>query len=121
MQVAGEQVTCWNLGEFAVSASHRSLGPALRLQRACLGPVLEGAVAFSYDNPNEGFLAVYLRLGIPVTAQVARHLKPLRVVRSCARWMRSRMLARPPSLLGHGPSRLRHVHLCAGRRIDPRP
>src|SRR5437773_3037717 len=121
MQVAGEQVTCWNLGEFAVSASHRSLGPALRLQRACLGPVLEGTVAFSYDNPNEGFLAVYRRLGIPVTAQVARYLKPLRVDRRLARWIRSRMIARPLSLLGNGLLRLRDVPLRVGRRFEIRP
>lgn len=121
MQVEGEQVTCWNLGEFAVSASYRSLGPALRLQRACLGPVFEGSVAFSYDNPNEGFLALYRRLAIPVTAHVARYLKPLRVDRRLARWIRSRTMARPLSLLGNGLLRLRDFPLRAGRRYEIRP
>ena len=95
MEVEGKQLTCWNLGEFAVSASYRTLGPALRLQRTCLGPVLEGSVAFSYDNPNESFLAVYRRMGIPVTGHVARYLKPLRVDRRLAGWIRNRMIARP--------------------------
>lgn len=121
MQVEGEQVICWNLGEFAVNASHRSLGPALRLQRACLGPVLEGRVAFAYDNPNECFLAVYRRLGIPVTAHVARYLKPLRVDRRVPGWIRTRMIARPLSLLGNGLLRLRDVPLRAGRRFEIRP
>src|SRR5438309_4631486 len=121
MQVEGEQVTCWNLGEFAVSVSHRSLGPALRLQRACLGPVLEGTVAFSYDNPNEGFLAVYRRLGVPVTAHVARYLKPLRADRRLAARIRSRRIARPLSLLANGLLRLRDIPLRAGRRYQILP
>ncbi|HMC83851.1 MAG TPA: GNAT family N-acetyltransferase [Candidatus Polarisedimenticolia bacterium] len=121
MQVGGEQVTCWNLGEFAVSASYRSLGPALSLQRACLGPVLEGRVAFSYDNPNECFLALYRRLGIPVTAHVARYLKPLRVDRRLAGWIRSGLISRPLSILGNGLLRLRDVPLRARRSYEIRP
>jgi len=120
MQVQGEEVTCWNLGEFAVNSSHRSLGPALLLQKASLGPILEGRVAFSYDNPNTCFLAVYRRLGIPVTAHVARYLKPLRVDRRVARWIRSRLIARPLSALGNGLLRLGDVALRAGRRFEIR-
>ncbi len=121
MEVEGKQVTCWNLGEFAVSASYRTLGPALRLQRTCLGPVLDGSVAFSYDNPNESFLAVYRRMGIPVTGHVARYLKPLRVDRRLAGWIRNRMIARPLSALGNGLLWLKDASLRAGRRHAIRP
>ncbi|MGQ0793013.1 MAG: hypothetical protein ACT4NX_02885 [Deltaproteobacteria bacterium] len=72
-------VICWNLGDFAVRADFRSLGPGLMLQRACVAPVLAGEIPFCYDHPNRRMLAIYKRMGIAQTGEVFRFAKPLRV------------------------------------------
>jgi len=79
MYVRGELVSCWNLGDFAIRKRHRSLGPAVALQRACLREVTEGRVAFAYDHPASNMMAIYRRLGIEATGNVVRFAKPLRL------------------------------------------
>ena len=37
--IEGREHTCWNLGDFAIRPDHRSLGPAVRLQRAAVAAV----------------------------------------------------------------------------------
>src|SRR5208337_3026068 len=51
MFVDGKKVVCGQVGEFVVDAKYRSLGPALMLQRATLGPVNSGEIAICYDCP----------------------------------------------------------------------
>src|SRR5271169_5751157 len=49
--VDGKAVLGGQVGDFVVDPSHRSLGPALRLQRATFEPVYSNALAFCYDCP----------------------------------------------------------------------
>ena len=106
----------WVLGDFCVAAKYRALGPALRLQRACLEELDRGRVAFCYDFPSVGMLSLYARLGIKPAGQVVRLAKPLRIDRkvraaagaTAARWLspvgnawlalRARRSARDPDL-----------------------
>jgi len=79
--VDGHEEVSWVLGDFCINDAHRSLGPALMLQRVCLAEVDSGAVAFCYDFPSTGMMAVYKRLHIDPSQRMVRLAKPLRVDR----------------------------------------
>lgn len=66
------------LGDFCVSARHRSLGLAVRLQRRCLEEVEQGGFVAGYDLPSNAMLAVYRRLGRQPGSQMVRLVKMLR-------------------------------------------
>jgi hypothetical protein len=80
MWVGGELQKCGQVGDFAVSASHRSLGPALLLQRATFDPVNQGELAFCYDcPPHQAGMSTFRRLGLRPNCKVYRYALPLRV------------------------------------------
>jgi hypothetical protein len=68
----------WVLGDFCLSEQFRSLGPALKLQRACMES-LEPPYDFLYDFPSKPMMAVYNRLGAQQTSTLVRWAKPLRM------------------------------------------
>jgi hypothetical protein len=67
------------LSDFCVADAYRALGPALQLQRACLGGQPGEDVTFCYDFPGSGMLAVYKRLRIEPFGQMRRLVYPLRI------------------------------------------
>jgi len=71
----------WVLGDFCLASQYRSLGPALQLQRACLGVLEQKDSEFCYDFPSASMVAVYKRLGFSETGVMLRLAKPLRVDR----------------------------------------
>ncbi len=71
----------WVLGDFCVSRAHRSLGPALRLQRACQERIAEGRSNFWYDFPSREMMAIHKRLGVKRIERLVRFAKPLRLDR----------------------------------------
>ncbi len=80
MWVGGEVQMCGQVGDFAVSASHRTLGPAVLLQRATFNPVNNGELAFCYDcPPHQAGMSTFRRLGIQPNCKVHRYALPLRV------------------------------------------
>lgn len=80
MWVGDRLQMCGQVGDFAVSASHRSLGPALLLQRATFGPVDCGELAFCYDcPPHDAGMSTFRRLGMRSNSKVYRYALPLRV------------------------------------------
>ena len=101
VQVYGENIVCWNLGDFAISESFRSLGPAILLQRACLLPIAEGKIPFSYDHPSVGMTAVYERIGVPPTGKVIRFAKPIKIDNKIKRYVGEGILARGFSSIGN--------------------
>jgi hypothetical protein len=78
VEIEGRTELAWVLSDFCVAERHRSLGLALQLQRACLAPIEQGEIAFGYDFPSGGMLAVYRRLGIGSDRQVRRFARVLR-------------------------------------------
>lgn len=88
-----ESLEGWVLGDFCLAPEYRTVGPALRLQRACLNEMDGAGAAFCYDFPSAGMTAVYRRLGIEPQGQLVRLAKPLRVDRKLR------------SALGRGPAR----------------
>ena len=78
--VGPELKICGQVGDFAVPASHRSLGPALLLQRATFEPVNQGKLALCYDCPPPGAaMATFRRLGFESNCTMERYALPLRV------------------------------------------
>ena len=79
LRVGGVAATGWVLGDFFVVPQYRSLGPAVQLQRACLGGVDSKSAQFYYDFPAAAMLPVYSRLAVKPTARLVRFAKPLRL------------------------------------------
>jgi hypothetical protein len=79
--MSGQANVAWVLGDFCIADDYRSLGVALKLQRACLQDIDSGAAAFCYDFPSTAMMAVYQRLGIHALRHMVRLAKPLRVDR----------------------------------------
>jgi hypothetical protein len=72
--IDGQLALSAQVGDFAVEKSHRSLGPALMLQKATLAPVDEGEFAFCYDcPPHDRGMATFQRLGLSAVCRMSRH------------------------------------------------
>jgi GNAT superfamily N-acetyltransferase len=81
LYIGQEEKTGWVFGDFCVSDRHRSLGPAVALQRALLEAADSNGISVSYDFPSTAMTAVYKRLKIEPMAQMVRMAKILRVDR----------------------------------------
>ena len=79
MYWSGREALGYVLGDFCVDADHRSLGVALKLQRACLEDLQRQAARFVFDFPSRSMLAVYKRLGIDSGEWMIRYARPLRL------------------------------------------
>ena len=94
---------CGQVGDFAVDASHRSLGPAVMLQRATFEPVDRGALAFCYDcPPHEQGMATFRRLGIDATCRTVQFARPLRAERLVEKRLGRGPLAATVTALANG-------------------
>ncbi len=77
--VNGKAMICGQVGEFAVDAPYRSLGPAVMMQRATFTPVDSGEVAFCYDcPPHDQGMSTFVRLGMNANTEVTRYALPLK-------------------------------------------
>jgi hypothetical protein len=101
MLVRGAPETAWVLGDFCVAEDYRTLGPAVRLQRACLEGIDAGHAAFAYDFPSEAMTGIYHRLGIKPHGQVVRWARRLRVDPTVRRLVPDGRLAAGVSRLGN--------------------
>jgi hypothetical protein len=77
LHLGASRIQAANLADFAVSASHRSLGPALMLMKRAMA---SAAASFDlvYGLPNAKSAAVCRRAGLRSLGTVQRHAKPLR-------------------------------------------
>jgi hypothetical protein len=79
MWAGGKPVLGGQVGSFVVDAGHRSLGPALLLQRATFEPVDSGTLAFCFDcPPHDQGMSTFVRLGMQVNAKIVRYTRLLR-------------------------------------------
>jgi hypothetical protein len=99
--VEGRKEVAWVLGDCWVTKRYRSLGPALILQRVCFSEMASGAAGFCYDFPSVSMVAVYKRLGFPVTGRMYRWAKLLRVERKIREMVKLSILERGVSALGN--------------------
>lgn len=94
MYCDGNEIVGLVFGDFCMSERFRSLGPALRLQRACLEAAQESPFEFFYDFPSVGMMAVYKRLGFLQSGELRRWAKPIRAERVIQRIVKSKGLTR---------------------------
>src|SRR5271165_1912224 len=79
MYVDGKPMVAGQVMHFVVDASHRSLGPAVLLQRATFDPVNSGALDFCYDcPPHDQGMSTFVRLGMRSNCEVIRYALLLR-------------------------------------------
>ena len=79
VHVDGKQAVCGQIGGFAVNASHRSLGPAVLLQRTTFEPVDSGAIPFCFDcPPHDRGMSTFVRIGMRPSCAVTRYVFLLR-------------------------------------------
>lgn len=79
MWVGGRVELCGQVGDFAIDPGHRSLGPALMLQRATFEPVEAGSLALCYDcPPHERGMSTFRRLGKSASATMTRYARLIR-------------------------------------------
>lgn len=101
MRLGERRLDGWVLGDFCIAPSHRSLGPALQLQRAAIEAVDRGEVDMWYDFPSRTMTSVYRRLGVPTHAQLVRLVRPLRVDSLIESKLPSQGVARAISAVGN--------------------
>ena len=99
--VGDREISGWVLGDFCLDAGYRSLGPALQLQRACLGVTESNGGMFCYDFPSASMVAVYKRLGIEPTGKMLRLAKPLRVDRKVKEMIKNAAVERMVTSVGN--------------------
>jgi len=76
---------CGQVGDFAIDADYRSLGPALMLQRATFEPVDLERLALCYDcPPHDRGMSTFRRLGMTASTTLVRHARLLRTDRQLA-------------------------------------
>jgi hypothetical protein len=104
----GNQVeVCGQVGDFAIDPSHRSLGPALMLQRATFGPVDGGHLALCYDcPPNARGMSTFRRLRMTSSATMQRHTRLLRTDRQIAKYLGRGLASAAAARLGNAVIRL---------------
>ena len=79
MFIDGKAMLCGQVGEFVVDATHRSLGPAVLLQRATFDPVNSGDITLCYDcPPHDQGMSTFRRLGMRPSCEVFRYAILLR-------------------------------------------
>jgi hypothetical protein len=91
---SGRKARGYVLGDFCIHRTHRSLGSALALQRACLDGLSADNGEFAFDFPSKSMVAVYNRLRIAIDDSVVRYVKLLRADFAIARRVRNRAAAR---------------------------
>jgi|SRR5208282_4848849 len=103
MYVRNQELRCALLVDLWIHPEYRTLGPALKLQRACLDEIRAGAYSLYYDFPQSSMLAVHKRLGVDASHQFVRLTKPLNVEGKFGRVAQVPVLGR---LLTSGTNRL---------------
>src|SRR5579863_769656 len=79
MLLDGKVMIGGQVGDFVIDATHRSLGPAVLLQRATFQPVDTGKIPFCYDcPPHDAGMSTFLRLGMRPNCEVVRYALLLR-------------------------------------------
>ena len=121
LRTEGRPFDAWVLGDFCVDQAHRSLGPALQLQRAVSAAVDRGEVDAWYDFPSRTMQAVYGRMGLSAAGEIVRLVYPLRVDRVVERKLDNPVLAKGLSAVGNAVLGTRDALRRRDSSVDVRP
>ena len=78
MFARGREILGCVVADTWVHPDHRVLGPALKLQRACIADIRSGTFALGYDYPRQAMPAVYQRLRLTPVDSLVAYLQLLR-------------------------------------------
>jgi hypothetical protein len=101
LRLGARELRAWVLGDFCVSQSLRSLGPAIRLQRAAFDAVERGDVDLVYDFPSRSMMAVHRRMGARQCGELVRRVYLLKADRAVADRIGHSTLAKGLSAAGN--------------------
>jgi hypothetical protein len=121
MWLHGQPRLCGQVGDFAVDAGYRSLGPAVLLQRATFQPVDAQELTFCYDcPPHDRGMATFQRLRLTPNCRMVRYARLLKVDRLVRRYVRPPLAARPLAAAGNTVLRLvgRRGRRAAGTEVS---
>jgi hypothetical protein len=90
----GDRVEAGQAIDLNVDPEHRTIGPALALQRAVLAAVASGGIDLAYGFPNPQSEAVLRRAGYETLGDLGRWVKPLSCRAALDRWSWPRPLSR---------------------------
>lgn len=79
MDVEGQEVMCWNCGDFSINQKFRTLGAAVKLRSEATKNVNKGVIPFLYAHPNDRMKAVHLRVGHTCLGEMVRYARVLQV------------------------------------------
>jgi hypothetical protein len=125
LYIDGKLLVCGQVGEFAVEATHRSLGPAVLMQRTTFEPVNSGALAVCYDcPPHDQGMSTFVRLGMPANCEVTRYALPLRsdefLEKRLGKGVWTQLLVRPANMVLRMRRTRRHASGLEIRKYDGR-
>jgi hypothetical protein len=95
MLVGGEPRMAGVMADFWMHPRHRTLGPAVKLQRACIEGVAERGWFSFFDLPQQSMHVVYRRLGVLGDERLQRFAKVLRSGPQLEKRLKLPLLARP--------------------------
>jgi GNAT superfamily N-acetyltransferase len=121
LRAGSRPLEAWVLGDFCVDQKHRSLGPALQLQRAVSAAVDRGEVDAWYDFPSRTMQAVYGRMGLSAAGEIVRLVYPLRVDGAVERRLDNPVLAKGLSAVGNAVLGTRDALRRRDATVDVRP
>lgn len=81
MYVDGQEMVCWNCGDFSINKRYRTLGVAIKLRSAATQCVSQGEVPFLYAHPNDRMEIVHRKVGHSIIGRMVRYVRILRVDR----------------------------------------
>lgn len=99
LYVAGVLRPAVVMADFWIHPEHRSLGPAVKLQRACVDGAAKAGFAL-FDLPQQSMPAVYRRMKLLGDEQMIRFAKPLRAKPYVERVLGGGMLADSAAAVG---------------------
>lgn len=121
LYVEGTEVPACVYGDFCVAPEQRSVGLALRLQRACFQALESGWAAIAYDFPSSSMTAIYERLQCGNRGPFVRMALPLRADRKIKQRIKNASLAAIASSVVNGALSLRTKSLLTKRNWDISP
>lgn len=114
----GNEMRGYVLGDFCIHPDHRSLGPALALQKSSLQGLSNEGAGFVFDFPSTSMLAIYKRLSIEPQETVIRFAKPLRADRQIQKSVSNKAAVRALAVAANATLRLRDSRLKRSNAVE---
>ncbi len=99
VRVDGEDILCWNCGDFSVDMKYRTLGVAIKLRREAKNAVDKGVIAALYAHPNKKMQVIHQRVGHTCIGKMKRYAKIIKADKYVKRYIKYKIPAKGLSSL----------------------